>query len=92
MARFIPCAGPSACTEGGAHCRGCGRSHGEIERTRQAVDALVEVALQYGYENPEDFAAYVARRIAKKTEHQRVGGGTTLPIVTLGGTGSGAGG
>jgi len=71
MGRFVPCAGKRACTEGGSHCRGCGRGHGEIERARAAISALTGLALEMGYDNVDDFAGYVAARIIKKVEHER---------------------
>ena len=46
--QFSPCTGKQACTEDDTHCRGCGRSHYEIARTRAAVDALVAVAQEQG--------------------------------------------
>ncbi len=69
MAEFVPCAGKTACTEDGTHCRGCGRSHDEIARTRDAINALTQLALQQGYVNVDAFASYVAARIVKKVAH-----------------------
>jgi hypothetical protein len=66
MTQFVPCAGKQSCTEDGTHCRGCGRSHDEIARTRSSIDALCDVAREFGYDNVEAFAGYVARRINKK--------------------------
>ena len=66
MTQFAPCTGKQACTEDGTHCRGCGRSHDEIARTRAAIEALVNIARECGYDNVEAFAGYVARRINKK--------------------------
>lgn len=68
---FRPCLGKTACTEGGTLCRACGRSFDEIERTRRLVDGLVELTLELGYDNPGEFADYVARRIVKKIAHAR---------------------
>ena len=70
MTSFVPCAGKTACTEDGSHCRGCGRSHDEIARTRDAINALADLAFEKGYDNVEVFAEYVAARIIKKVEHQ----------------------
>ena len=71
MGHFTPCAGNTACTEHGTHCRACGRSHPEITATRHAVDALAALALEFEYDNLEDFAAYVARRVVKKVSIAR---------------------
>lgn len=64
--KFVPCAGRDDCTEGGTHCRGCGRSHAEIEHTRSLIGALAEQALTMGYENAEEYLDYVARKALKK--------------------------
>jgi len=71
MGHFTACLGKTACTEGGSHCRACGRSFEEIEETRRLVDALTGLALRLDYDNPEAFAEYVARRLAKKVAHAR---------------------
>ena len=64
--RFVPCAGRDACTEGGTHCRGCGRSHDEIARARELITALADFAQTMGYENPDEFLAYVSQKAGKK--------------------------
>jgi hypothetical protein len=71
MGHFNPCAGNNACNEDGTHCRACGRSHDEIARTRAAVDALVALAMELDYDNPDELAAYVARRVVKKLARER---------------------
>jgi len=66
---FNPCNGE--CTEDGAHCKGCGRSHEDIAEMRRLVGALVAYAEQKEYENIEDFANGVAGsiRYAMSGEH-----------------------
>ena len=64
--QFSPCKGKDHCTEGGTHCEGCGRSHEEIARTRELIGALAAYALEMGYENYEEFAAFVGDKAAKK--------------------------
>jgi len=71
MRSFVPCAGKTACTEGGSHCRGCGRSHDEIARTRAAISALTGLAVEQGYDNVDAYADYIAARIVKKIAHDR---------------------
>jgi hypothetical protein len=71
MGRFNPCPGKTACTEGGTHCRACGRSFHEIERTRVLVEGLARLALEMSCDNPQAFADYVARRIVTKVAHAR---------------------
>ncbi len=71
MHSFVPCAGKTACTEDGSHCRGCGRSHDEIARTRAAISALTGLAVEQDYDNVDTFADYIAARIVKKFAHDR---------------------
>ncbi len=61
--RFIPCAGKSECTEGGSHCQGCGRSHGEIAQTRLLLHSLADLVVESGYENVAEFSAYMAKHL-----------------------------
>ena len=71
VGHFHPCLGKTACTEGGTHCRACGRSFEEIEHTRVLVAGLVDLVLDQDYDNPQEFADYVARRIARKITQAR---------------------
>lgn len=71
--RFKPCQGKTACRDDGEVCLTCGRSFAEIERTRSLIDALADLAVQQGYDNIEDFAAYVAGKVVKKVRHRRDG-------------------
>ena len=59
--KFKPCTGE--CTDEGTHCKGCGRTHEEIEAMRQPVGKLVELAEKMKYDNLEDFADAVAGSI-----------------------------
>ena len=65
MARFSPCRGKTACRDDGARCLTCGRTLEEIERLRSALDQLASLAIDYDYQNIDEFAAYVARKLAK---------------------------
>ncbi len=69
--QFSPCQGKDNCTEGGTHCDGCGRAHGEIARTRELIGTLADYALRMGYENYQEFTAFVADKAAKKVGFQR---------------------
>lgn len=71
MKPFTPCRGKTACRDDGSRCLTCGRSLQEIEVTRRLIDALAELAVQYEYENPAEFAAYVASKVEKKVRHRR---------------------
>ena len=66
---FKPCNGE--CTEGGTHCKGCGRSQEEVAEMRRLVGHLVAYAEKMDYENVDDFADGVAAGIkyAMSGEH-----------------------
>lgn len=64
--KFTPCIDRNACSEEGTHCRACGRSHEEIRRTRELTSQLSEFMLEMNYDNPEDFFAYLERKVGKK--------------------------
>ena len=66
MSRFVPCSGHDFCTKEGSHCQGCGRSHEEIAKTRELVEQCTQFALSMGYENVEEFAAYLAGKVVSK--------------------------
>ena len=71
MNAFNPCKGKTACRDDGKHCLTCGRSFTEIEQTRNLIDALAEFALAQGYDNVNEFAAYIADKVEKKVRHRR---------------------
>jgi len=71
MSIFTPCKGKTACRDDGEKCLTCGRSFGEIEQTRNMIDALAEFAIAQGYDNVGEFAAYVADKVEKKVKHRR---------------------
>jgi len=77
MSRFTPCRGKTACRDDGEQCLVCGRSFMEIGRTRELIDALADLACAQGYDNVDEFAAYVARKLVKKVHHRREYGGNT---------------
>ncbi|MDD5472264.1 MAG: hypothetical protein PHP05_10160 [Sideroxydans sp.] len=71
MSSFTPCKGKTACRDDGERCITCDRSFAEIEQTRALIDALADFALQQGYENVDEFAAYLADKLVKKVRHRR---------------------
>lgn len=71
MSTFTPCKGKTACRDDGKKCLTCGRSFAEIEQTRNLIDALAEFVIAQGYNNVEEFAAYVAGKVVKKVGHRR---------------------
>lgn len=70
MSKFVPCQGKTACRDDGVRCLTCGRSLEEIQRLRQAMDQLATLALEFDYENPAEFSAYVARKLDKLIAHR----------------------
>jgi len=70
MSLFTPCKGKTACRDDGERCLVCGRSFTEIARARELIDALADLACAQGYENVDEFAAYVARKLAKKARYR----------------------
>lgn len=61
--KFSPCI--DKCTQEGSHCEGCGRTHQEIAETKKMVMALVNYAKMKNYENSEEFANAVGKKISK---------------------------
>jgi hypothetical protein len=74
MRPFTPCKGKTACRDDGEQCLVCGRRFEEITQTRQLIDALADLACAQGYDNVDEFAAYIARKVEKKVRHRREGG------------------
>lgn len=77
MRTFVPCKGKTACRDDGETCLTCGRSFAEITRTRELIDALADFACAQAYDNVDEFAAYVARKMEKKVRHRRQARGDT---------------
>lgn len=73
MTVFKPCAGKTACRDDNVNCLVCGRSLSAIEETRRLIDGLADLAMTQGYDNVEEFAGYVAAKVAKKVRHRRDG-------------------
>ena len=71
MSIFNPCKGKTACRDDGEKCLTCDRSFAEIEQTRKLIDALAEFVCEQGYDNVNEFAAYVASKVEKKVKHRR---------------------
>ena len=71
MSTFTPCKGKTACRDDGEKCLTCGRSLAEIDQLRSLIDALADLVVNQGYDNTEEFAAYVAGKLVKKVQHRR---------------------
>lgn len=69
-AEFTPCQGKTACRDNGERCLTCNRSMDEIVRLRQLLDGLSTLALDYGYSNVDDYAAYIAKKLPKMINHR----------------------
>ena len=69
--RFVRCKGKQYCQEDETGCRTCGRSRTEMDATRALIAAIADLALQQGYENPEEFTAYLAEKSLKTILHRR---------------------
>ena len=63
---FKPCVSRTACTEDGEACRGCGRSHAEINAVRAQVQQLSAFMQQMDYQNPEAFLRWLHRKVLKR--------------------------
>lgn len=66
---FKPCINRTACNDDGVRCRSCGRSLDEIIKTKALVDTVYAFVQEMGYDNHEEFMAYLSRKIARKMAH-----------------------
>jgi predicted Fe-S protein YdhL (DUF1289 family) len=71
MSVFRPCQGKNACRDNGVLCLTCGRRLDEIARLRELMQQLAAIAIEYDYENVEEYTQYLARKVSKTIEHQR---------------------
>ena len=69
MASFKPCIGRNACRDDGQGCLTCGRSFEEINATKEVVDTVFNFVREMGYDNHDEFMAYLSRKISKKIAH-----------------------
>ncbi|HYQ72600.1 MAG TPA: hypothetical protein VET88_11825 [Gammaproteobacteria bacterium] len=65
MPLFRPCQGKSVCRDDGHRCLVCGRTLDEIRRLRESLAQLTALAVEYGYDNSEQYTGYLARKLAK---------------------------
>jgi hypothetical protein len=71
MAEFIRCRGKAYCRENGQGCLTCGRSHHEIQTTRSLIAEATAFILEQHYDNADEFASYLAEKIAAKIRYAR---------------------
>ncbi len=68
--KFAPCQGKHSCRENEEKCLTCGRTLEEIVLLRNLMDQLASLAIAYEYDNLDEFAAYIARKLPKMVEHR----------------------
>ena len=71
MASFTPCQGKNACRDNGVLCLTCGRKLTEIETLRELLQKLTNLAVDYDYDNVDEYTDYIARKVAKMIEYKR---------------------
>jgi predicted Fe-S protein YdhL (DUF1289 family) len=71
MTTFTPCQGKNACRDDGETCLTCGRSLSEIAKLRELMQGLKTLAIDHEYENVNDYADYISRKVAKMIDHHR---------------------
>ena len=71
MAAFRPCQGKSACRDNGVLCLTCGRKLNEVIQLRELMQQLTALAINYDYENVDEYAQYIARKVTKMITYQR---------------------
>lgn len=71
MRQFNPCKGKDACRDDGERCLTCGRKLTEVARTVYLMNELSDFVIEQDYDNVDEFAAYIARKLVKKVKHRR---------------------
>ena len=71
MASFTPCQGKNACRDNGVLCLTCGRKLTEVETLRELLQKLTNLAVDYDYDNVDEYTDYIARKVAKMIEYKR---------------------
>lgn len=68
---FLPCQGKTACRDDGQRCLTCGRTLEEVAWLRDLMDQLASMAIAFDYDNIDEFAAYIARKLPKMVAHRQ---------------------
>jgi hypothetical protein len=71
MQSFRPCLGKTVCRDNGDVCLSCGRPLVDVARTRELIEHLTEFVIAADYDNVQDFADYIARKLVKKVKYRR---------------------
>ncbi len=69
--RFVRCKGKQYCQEDETGCRTCGRNREEMDATRNLIGAIADLAISQGYENPDEFTAYLAEKSLKTIRYRQ---------------------
>ncbi|MCK5818446.1 MAG: DUF1289 domain-containing protein [Psychromonas sp.] len=62
--KFSPCA--SKCSGEGTYCKGCNRTHDEINETKALVAVIIVHLRKYNYDDPENFLKMLALKSLKR--------------------------
>lgn len=65
MSQFKPCQGKQACRDDGKRCLTCGRSLKEIYKLRDLIAQMTALAIEYDYDNIDDYANYIGQKVHK---------------------------
>ncbi|MES9946145.1 MAG: hypothetical protein ABW080_14410 [Candidatus Thiodiazotropha sp.] len=71
MATFTPCQGKNTCRDNGMLCLTCGRELSEVAKLRELMQELTALAIDHDYENVDEYAQYIARKVVKMIDYQR---------------------
>ncbi|QTR47657.1 hypothetical protein J9253_06985 [Thiothrix litoralis] len=71
MRQFNHCKGKDACRDDSERCLTCGRKLTEVARTVFLMNELSDFVIEQDYDNVDEFAAYIARKLVKKVKHRR---------------------
>ncbi|MES9861082.1 MAG: hypothetical protein ABW138_09565, partial [Candidatus Thiodiazotropha sp. 4PDIVS1] len=58
----------------------CGRELTEIVKLRELMKEITSLAIEYDYENIDDFTQYIARKIVKMIDYQKANPETSAEV------------
>ncbi|MCU7938738.1 MAG: hypothetical protein KZQ64_09360 [gamma proteobacterium symbiont of Bathyaustriella thionipta] len=71
MSQFNPCQGKMACRDDGKRCLTCGRSFHEINQLRDLMSQLTALAIDYDYENINEYSTYIAQKLEQSIAYHQ---------------------
>lgn len=71
MAKFVSCHGKELCRDGEDSCLTCGRSHQEIIRLREVLDQIASLAIDFDYDNIDEYCEYIASKAGKSIRYRQ---------------------